>query len=213
LQTTCKISLYDLLPNTKLSELPKIQKEKEIKSIIGLLEMNYNRKYSNEKIIMFIRMMEKDGYGLQRIKDCFENLIRTHVYPDFNYANLTNYSRDLYTQFDVIKSGRGYNEFIRCETHNGNIYYWDKKYGELPVILKPAPIQKSKHVYFYDKEAKNISCWDETYAGKCPYPNVNEKEISELSNKELNERLKCKYYSEQTNHFLKGFLKRYTKII
>jgi hypothetical protein len=212
-QAKCNVSLYDFLPDTKLSELTQEQKKNEFKNIIHLLEMNYNRKFENDKIITFIQLMSKDGYGLQRIKDCFENLIRTNPYPNFNYAQLTNYSKNLYTQFDVLKSGRGYGDFIRCETPTKEIFYWDKKNGELPKVLKFKPLLKPEYVIFFDKQANNTTHWDINALGECPYPCVTEKEFSELTNTELNKRLQCSFYFESNDELTKQFLKNYVKII
>lgn len=206
-------NLYDYLPDVNLSEMTQEQKKKEFKTILHLLEMNYGRKFDSEKIITFIQLMSKDGYGIQRIKDCFENLIRNHPYPNFTYSDLTNYSKELFTQYDILKSGRNYFEFIRCETPSKEIFYWDKKNGELPKPLLEKPLQKSKYVYFFDKKANKPCCWDETLAGECPYPNVNENEFNELLNSELNARLECKYYSENVDEISEKFLKKYVKII
>lgn len=204
-------SLYDYLPDRKLCELSQEEKRNEIKNIMQLLEMNYNRKYDNKKIIAFFAMMDRDGYGIQRIKDCFENLIRNHPYPNFTYCDLTGNSINLFTQYDILKSGRSYNEFIRCETPSKETFFWDKKNGELPKILKEKPL-RSNFVYFFDTKTNKPACWDASYDA-CPYPHVSEKEFNELLNKELNARLKCNYFSENIDEISESFLKNYTKII
>lgn len=207
-------SVYDYLPDVKISDLPTEQKRKEVKNIIGMLELNYGRRFEDEKVILFIRMMSQSGYGLQRIKDCFENLIRNHPYPNFTYADLTKHNKNLYTQFDIIKSGRPYSDFIFCETPDKKAYYWDTKNGELPKVLKEIKTKKPDYVYIINPDnPKSLACWDIANYPKCPYKYVTLNELSELTPKELNAKLGHKFYDEEPNEIAINFLKNYVKRI
>lgn len=205
---------YEYIGDKKLSEIPKEKKAKEISEIIKMLELNYGKNLEDEKIKLYLRLMEEDGYTLQRIKDCFKNLIRYFRFPNFTYADLTNpdFSKKLYTRQDIIASGRSFSEFIYFETPDKRRFYWDTKYGALPKMFKEIKYKNPVIVYIVDPEnPRHLATWDIANNPNCPYNYITAEELCELEPKELNERLGCKFYDETSNEIVEKFLEKFVK--
>ncbi|HOM04512.1 MAG TPA: hypothetical protein PLU67_03350 [Candidatus Kapabacteria bacterium] len=206
--------LCDFFEDKKFSDLTLDEKEKEIKLIINMLMLNYEKDINEDKIIFFIKLMEDDGYTLKQIKDCFESIIRYHPYPNFSYATLTNptYNRKLYTRQEIIASGRSLSEFIYFETPDKRRFYWDTKYGALPKMFKEIKSNNPVVVYIIDPEnPKHLATWDIANNPNCPYNYITAEELCELTPKELNEKLGCKFYDETPNEIAEKFLKKFVK--
>jgi len=205
---------YDYLGDKKLSELSFKEKEDGKKEIKKKLELNYGRVFPIERINLFFDLMEQDGYTVQQVRDCFENIIRYHPFPNFSYATLTNptYNRKLYTRQEIIASGRSLSEFIYFETPDKRRFYWDTKYGALPKMFKEIKSKNPVVVYIIDPEnPKHLATWDIANNPNCPYNYITAEELCELTPKELNEKLGCKFYDETPNEIAEKFLKKFVK--